>query len=158
MEFESTQSVSLQEASNILEAGSLAKNKVVGQFLQRRHALTIRVFDHFTKDVNFDIVKPRLEELADKVKVLPPLVESPMNSVWWGPGSSLEEAKAAALIAVSAGVQIRQICHSQKPHPHVTDLIQIGGSTYAKDMPVLSVEEMQNLNQPRCENGDALAH
>ncbi len=147
------QAATPDQVGEIVKANRDAGILVSAQTQQARQALTIRVFNHFTKDVNFDLVKPRLEQLGATVKVLPPKVNAPTNSVWWGPGSNLDEAKAAALIAASAGVQIRQICHSVKPHPDVSNLIQIGGSVQVereKKMTVMSAEEIQNLSAPRC--------
>jgi hypothetical protein len=134
------QTASPDQVGEILKAGNALGTFANLETPAAQQALTIRVFNHFTKDVNFKLVEPRLQQLSDHVTVLAPLIETPTNSVWWGPGSSLEVAKAAALIAMSAGVQIKQICPSEKPHPDVSDLIQIGGAAEAQSMPVLTVE------------------
>jgi hypothetical protein len=145
--------LTLDQAGTILKAGHLADDLVKMQPAQNKSGLTIWYYPHFEKDVNFDVVKPRLEQLAQTVVQSPPhQYNSPTNSVWWGPGSSLEEAKAAALIAASAGVPIRQICAADRRIKRsVTNLIQIGGAPAAEKMPILTPEQIQNLTGPRCD-------
>ena len=151
---DTVQNVTLDQASSILTAGKLADDLVQKQSDQNKSGLTIWYYPHFAKDVNFDVVKPRLEQLAQNVLASPPHQNnSPTNSVWWGPGSSLEEAKAAALIATSAGVPIRQVCTADPKikRSGIANLIQIGGATAAEKMPVLTPEQIKNLSGPKCD-------
>jgi len=148
------QNVTLDQASSILTAGNLANDLVQKQPAQAKSELTIWYYPHFKLDVNFDVVKPRLQQLAQNVvEHTPQQEDSPTNSVWWGPGSSLAEAKAAALIALSAGVPIRQVCPADPniKRPGITNLIQIGGATAAEKMPVLTPEQIQNLTSSTCD-------
>ncbi len=152
------QTVSLDQASDILRAGRSAVARIGSLPAPERQALTIHYFDHFTKDVNFEKVKPLLDQLANHVESYKPQVEAPTNSVWWGPGSSLDQAKTAALLVTGAGVPVVQICPSTKQHPGIANLIQIGGSASAQrqHMKPLSTEEIQGLPGPVCAQGAAV--
>jgi hypothetical protein len=151
-------SVSLEQASDILKAGTAAQAQINSQPASSRKSLTIHYYDHFTKDVDFEKVKPLLDRLADQVEAFTPKVEAPTNSVWWGPGSSLDQAKIVALLVTGAGVQVMQICRSTKPHAGVDNLIQIGGSGMAlrQHMKPLTTAEIQALTAPVCVQGGAV--
>jgi hypothetical protein len=151
------QTVSLDQAGNILKAGQAARSRIGSEPASNRQGLTIHYFDHFTKDVNFEKVKPLLNQLAAQVEPYTPLVEAPTNSVWWGPGSGIEQAKTVALVVTGAGVPVVQICPSKKPHPNIANLIQIGGSARAQreGMKPMTAEEIQGLTAPRCAEGPA---
>ena len=141
-----------EQANAIVSAGSDANNLVQRIPPERRNALTIWVFPHAQEQVDYGVVKTRLQQLAAHVETPPNKQKAALtNSVWYGVGNtvSLDEAKAAALTAASAGLQIRQICHSTTvPLPN---LIQIGGSVRAQSMPVLTTAQIQGLNKDICE-------
>jgi len=116
----------------------------------RRAALTVWVFPHAQGQVDFATVRSRLEQLAANVPLHPPVLPTGLtNSVWYSGGAQLEEAKAAALIATSAGLQIMQICPAEKV-VNVPNLLQIGGSGKAKGHPVLDAQAIQALTTPVC--------
>lgn len=143
------QDASAQQVSATFSAATTANTIIQSLPADRRAALTIKVFDHVAKDLDYDVVKSRLLQLADKVDLVTPREQqAPVNSVWYGDGVTLEEAKAAALIVSSAGTQIRQICASKLVK--IPNLIQIGGSTAASHAEVLSISRIQGLSQPVC--------
>lgn len=142
------QTASIDQIQNILTAQNTAQS-MVNAPQPNRNSLKIWVFNHFTNDVNFSVVKPRLEQLAADVEVRGPITDVPTNSVWWGPGATLNDARTAALIATSAGVQIRQVCSAQ--HVQQSGLIQIGGAAAAQRLPVLTSAELEALSQPVCD-------
>ena len=134
----------------LVSAGTSANALIQNVSPERRQALTIWVFPHVQQEVDFSVVKSRLEQLAATVLPHPTQqAQSKTNSVWWSNGVTLDEAKAAALTVASAGLQIQQICPSEKVQ--MTNLIQIGGSVRAEKMPVLSPQEIQALQSPVCE-------
>jgi hypothetical protein len=129
---------------------AISANDIIGGLpVENRDALTIRVFNHLQQEVNYQIVKGRLMQMAREVDLLPPVQnETPTNSVWWSDGATLEEAKAAALIVTSAGLQIRQICPAELMH--IKGLIQIGGSKLIEHSSVLSTRQIEQLTAPLC--------
>jgi hypothetical protein len=143
------QSASPQQALEIVNAGTKASTLVRALPQERRDALTIWVFPHVQQEVDFKVVMARLQQLAAKVEVHPVKVESETNSVWWSDGSSLDEAKVAALTVVSAGLQIKQICPSSAVP--MKNLIQIGGSVGAQRLPILSPSQIEMLASPVCQ-------
>jgi hypothetical protein len=141
-----------QQQQEYVSSGALA-DKLAGSIpAERRQLLTIWLFPHIKEDVDFQVVKSHLQQIAGKVEE-PPLKQniSPTNSVWFSGGAKFEEAKAAALTVASAGIQIRQIC--DKSRIQITDLIQVGGSVAAEKMPALSSSQIQSLQAPICSTG-----
>ena len=137
-----------------LDAAGLEANSAIAAVPEaQRRALSIWVFPHAQQQVDFSVVKTRLLQLAANVQPNPPRQGSALtNSVWYGPGTSLDEAKAAALIAVSAGLQIRQVCPATVVKQ--SNLLQIGGSKQANDLPPLSWSAIRNLQKPVCVGSD----
>lgn len=144
------QGVTVKQAAQILASGEQADAMTAEVSPQRRQELKICYFDHFLRDVNFEVVKPRLQKLAANVVPCKARLpeDFPSNSVWWGPGANLGEAKVAALLAMSAGVAISQICPATTVR--TTNLIQIGGSVQAKNLKPLTVAEVQGISEPIC--------
>jgi hypothetical protein len=146
------ESKSTEQLSALVTAGKSANAIVQSISPERRQALTIWVFPHLQQEVDFNVVKSRLQQLAATVLPhAPKQGQSQTNSVWWSDGVTLDEAKAAALIVTSAGLQIRQICPSETVQ--MKNLIQIGGSLKAEkeNMPVLSPQQIQLLQSPVCQ-------
>lgn len=143
------QNATPQQALDFVNAGTMASALIRALPPERRNALTIRVFPHAQKEVDYQVVKARLQQLARTVEERGPIVDIPTNSVWWGDGSNLDEAKAAALTVVSAGLQIRQICESSKVPEK--NLIQIGGSIPAQHLPILSPSQIDALPGHVCQ-------
>jgi hypothetical protein len=140
---------SSEHVLEIVKAATSANDIIRNLPQTRRDQLTIRVFNHVQREVDYTVVKTRLQQMAASIVLLPPKQnETPTNSVWWSDGASLEEAKAAALIVTSAGLQIRQICPAQIVR--TKDLIQIGGSIGIENLPVLSIPQLQGLTSPVC--------
>lgn len=139
------------EALKLDDSGLLAQNLSSGISPDRRQALTVWVFPHAENQVDFDVVRMRLQRIAGNVQAHPAKEgTAPANSVWYGGGATLEEAKAAALIVMSAGLQIRQICPGDLKVPN---LLQIGGSVQAGNLPVLSAQSIPGLGSPVCAEG-----
>jgi hypothetical protein len=137
-----------QQALEIVIAATKASLLTRNWSEERRAVLTIWVFPHVQQEVNFEVVEARLRQLALHVEVHGAQVNSDANSVWWSEGSNLDEAKAVALTAVSAGLQIKQICRSTKVP--LKNLIQIGGSVAAQHLPPLSPSQIETLTGPVC--------
>jgi hypothetical protein len=138
-----------EQLQALVTAGTSANTIIQNVSPERRQALTIWVFPHVQQEVDFNVVKSRLQQLAANVTPHSTKQEqSQTNSIWWSDGVSLDEAKAAALIATSAGLQIQQICPSKTVQ--MKNLIQIGGSVKAEKMPVLSSQQIQGLQSPVC--------
>ncbi len=137
-----------------LDAAGLEANSAVAAIPEaQRRALTIWVFPHAQQQVDFTVVKTRLLQLAANVQPNPPRQGKALtNSVWYGPGTTIDEAKAAALIAVSAGLQIRQVCPATVVRQ--SNLLQIGGSKAANDLPVLSWSAIRDMQKPVCVGSD----
>lgn len=151
---EKVQAATTSQITTIVNAAAKANSLVAAQDPSRRAQLKIWVFNHFKQDVNFAVVQQRLQALASDVEVEQKKIDEPTNSVWYGQGVRLEEAKAAALIATSAGVAIRQICPAQKvPIP---TLIQIGGSRLVRDQPALSASDIGAWTPDRCGSHSAV--
>jgi len=143
------QDASARQVSATFTAATSANTIIQSLPADRRAALTIRVYDHVTKDLDYNVVRSRLLQLADKVELMTPKEQqTPVNSIWYGEGVTLEEAKAAALIVTSAGTQIRQICPPRLVK--IPNLIQIGGSTAAAHADALPISKIQALSQPVC--------
>jgi hypothetical protein len=139
-----------QRTLAIVDAGTKASVLIRAVPQQQRDALTIWVFTHVQKEVDFTVVRARLQQLAGKVEVHAPLhPETEANSVWWSDGATLSEAKAAALTAVSAGLEIKQICPSTTVQ--MKNLIQIGGSVGAQRLPILSPSQIESLTGTVCQ-------
>jgi hypothetical protein len=133
-----------------LGTAAIEANKLVANVTpERRNALTIWVFPHAQSEVNYTVVRSRLQQLAINVQTPPRTYEQSAltNSVWYGGGATLDEAKDAALIVTSAGLQIRQVCPATLT---VKNLIQVGGSTKASGLPVLSPAAIQGMQSPVC--------
>jgi hypothetical protein len=145
------QSTSLQDAADMLSANSYLDDFLRTETPERRQELTICVFDHFKTDVNFTVVQARLLKLAANVKSCKAKVDWETNSVWYSSPGDLPAAKAAALLAISAGVHIRQIC--QATIVKTPNLIQIGALADAdiNKMPILTALDVENLTEPICE-------
>jgi hypothetical protein len=147
------QQTSPQMALALGAAGVEANELVAAVPADRRSLLTIRVFPHAQSQVNFTVVRARLGEMAANVQSDQTIEKSALtNSVWYSGGAQLSEAKAAALIATSAGLNIRQICTAKKV-VNVPNLIQIGGSGPAEKLQVLTPISIQNMQQPVCVPG-----
>jgi hypothetical protein len=132
-----------------VRAAISANNIIGGLPIGNRGSLTIHVFNHVQQEVNYQFVKARLLQMAREVDLLAPVQnEAATNSVWWSDGASLDEAKAAALIVTSAGLQIRQICPAELIR--TKGLIQIGGSIGIETLPILSIPKIQQLTSPVC--------
>jgi hypothetical protein len=142
------QAATPQQTLEIVNAGAKASVLTKNWPQERRAALTIWVFPHVQEEVNFEVVLARLQQLALHVEVHGAKVKSDANSVWWGEGSNLDEAKAVALIAVSAGLQIKQICPST--NVPLRNLIQLGGSVAAQHLPPLPPAQIETLTRPVC--------
>jgi len=142
------QGATLQRTLDMVNAATKASALTRNWSEERRAALTIWVFPHVTQEVNNDVVLARLRRLALHVEVHGPQVSSEANSVWWSEGSNLDEAKAVALTAVSAGLQIKQICRSTKVP--LRNLIQVGGSVAAQRLQPLSPSQIETLTGPVC--------
>ncbi len=142
------QGATMQRMLDIVNAGTKASVLTRNWSQERRAALTIWVFPHVQQEVNFEVVEARLRQLALHVEVHGAQVNSDANSVWWSEGSNLDEAKAIALTAVSAGLQIKQICRSTKVP--LKNLIQIGGSVAAQHLPPLLPSQIETLTGPVC--------
>jgi len=139
-----------QRTLAIVDAGTKASVLIRAVPQQQRDALTIWVFTHVQKEVDFTVVRARLQQLAGKVEVHAPLhPQTEANSVWWSDGATLSEAKAAALTAVSAGLEIKQICPSTTVQ--MKNLIQIGGSVGAQRLPILSPSQIESLTGTVCQ-------
>ena len=152
LNLERAKSLTPEQATAIVDGGSSARNLIQKLPSNSNQSLSIHLFPHLQQEVDFGVVTARLKTMAANVEEYGPRESaSPTNSVWYGPGVSLEQAKAAALTVASAGVQIRQIC--DKPEIKTSNLIQIGGSVRAvnQDMPILQLSEIQTLNSPKCE-------
>ncbi|HEY0795878.1 MAG TPA: hypothetical protein VGD64_08865 [Acidisarcina sp.] len=143
------QQASLPQVEGLIKAGQLASISAKAIQPDRRQRLTIWVFPHVQQEVDYAVVKARLETIA--AQVVPHDLKqkiAPTNSVWFGGGATLEEAKAVALTASGAGLEIRQICPAQLTVPN---LLQLGGSTHAVNLPVLSPSQINLLAAPTCE-------
>lgn len=142
-------SVTPQQVAALGTAGVDA-NKLLASVTQERHdVLTIWVFPHAQSQVNFAVVRQSLGRLASTVSSPPNQEQVALtNSVWYGGGATLDEAKAAALIVTSAGLQIRQICPATKLK--VKNLIQVGGSKIAQSLPILAADAIQSTQLPIC--------
>lgn len=137
-----------QQALALGTAGVDANTLVAGIPADQRNTLTIWVFPHAQSQVNYAVVQARLGQLASHVQSSPLHEQAAVtNSVWYGGGATLAQAKAAALIVVSAGLQIRQICPGAL---NVPNLIQVGGSADAALQPVLSGATIAALSSPVC--------
>jgi hypothetical protein len=142
-----------QEALALDGAALEAENAITAIPEEQRQTLTIWVFPHAQQQVDFAVVKKRLQQLGANVQPNPPRQGVALtNSVWYGPGATLNEAKAAALIAVSAGLQIRQVCPATAVKQ--SNLLQIGGSKAAAALPVLSPAAIRDLQKPVCVGSD----
>jgi hypothetical protein len=141
-----------EEAASDVSASNAASASAQGISPDRRQLLTVWLFPHVRQDVNFALVRSRLFQIASKVEEHPvKQMEYQTNSVWYGGGATLPEAKAAALIVASAGIGVHQICN--KTSVQVANLIQIGGSGAAArnpNLPALSAKQIQDLEKPLC--------
>lgn len=146
-------SASLTQVAAITNAAAAARVSAVAITPDEKKLLTIRVFPHAQQQVDYDVVKLRLQQLAGNVVALPPQQQTaPTNSVWYSGGATLDEAKAVALTAVSAGLNIKQVCPGTRAAGAY--LIQIGGSVRAEGKPVLTPEQIRNLIQAPCSGAD----
>jgi hypothetical protein len=145
---QTAQGATLQRTLDIVNAATKASVLTRNWPEKRRAALTIWLFPHVQQEIDYEAFKARLQRLALHVQVRGQKVNSEANSVWWSEGSNLDEAKAVALTAVSAGLQIKQICHNT--NVPLRNLIQIGGSVAAQHLPPLLPSQIETLTGPVC--------
>jgi hypothetical protein len=142
-----------QQALSLDAAGLEANNAIAAIPEDQRKALMIWVFQDAQQQVDFAVVRKRLAQLAGTIQPDPPRQQTaPTNSVWYGPGATLDEAKAAALIAVSAGLRIRQVCPATVVKQ--SNLLQLGGSKAAASLALLSPSAIQDMQKPVCVGTD----
>ena len=130
---------------------SVLADQARAQVLHVESAITSRqkpTVEYFPKDVDGRVVINALQEGGFTFRQANAQVpDVPTNSVWIGDSVTLDQAKFVALTLLRAGVPLRAIRRFRDGSGPKALLIEIGSDRAVQNSPLLTVQQIQNMNE-----------
>jgi hypothetical protein len=105
--------------------------------------------EYFSKDVDKEVVAKALLEGGLKFsQATARITDDPTNSIWAGDKVPLADVKFVALTLLRAGVQLHSVRRFQDGSGSKEYLIEIGADRKMDDASTLTVQQIEDLNEP----------
>ena len=117
-----------------------------GDNAARRASVTLRYFPKdFERDLNEDVVLPRMKKLGFRMEVGHPRLSSvPTNSIWFGSSVDVDDVRAAAYVLIAAGLKIKAIRPFRDASGPKHGVIEIGADTKVVSDAPLTAEAIRS--------------
>jgi hypothetical protein len=104
------------------------------------------IIEYFVKQGDSDTLGAALLKTGFGVVKVPGQRAENTNCIWVGDSVQLADAKSVALALVNAGVPLRAIRNFRDGSGRKANLIEIGADHALENAPLLTVDEIQNMN------------